>query len=70
MDKWRRQADSARERGPDSRFQEVLTVVKSGDRRGRIKVRGICAIGRFWDAISASKDVRTRCRDAGIGEIL
>jgi hypothetical protein len=23
-------------------------VVESGDRRGRIKAGGICAIGRFW----------------------
>ena len=29
--------------GLDPAFQEVLTPVKSGDRRGRIKVRGICA---------------------------
>ena len=32
-----------RQNGLDSTFQEVLSVVKSGDRRGRIKVRGICA---------------------------
>ena len=41
----------------------VLTVVESGDTRGRIKAGGI----RFWGAISASGDVRTRFRDPDIG---
>jgi hypothetical protein len=50
-------------------FQEVLTVVKSGDRVGRTKAVGIW-IGRFWGAISGSGDVRTWCRDPGVGEIL
>jgi len=50
--------------------QEVVSIVESGDRRRRIKAWGICAIGRFWGAISASEDVRTKCRDPGIGGIL
>jgi len=42
MDQWRQQADSPRPTGIDPAFQEVLSAVKSGDRRGRIKVTGIC----------------------------
>jgi len=42
-DELRSQADSRRRTALDPAFQEVLTPVKSGDRRGRIKVRGICA---------------------------
>src|SRR5271155_4934411 len=34
IDKWRRQAYSARQTGPDPAFQEVLTVVESGDAGG------------------------------------
>ena len=44
--------------------------MESGDRGGRIKAVGIFAIGRFWGAISASGDVRTRCSDPGIGGML
>jgi len=50
-DEWRSQADSGRQTGLDPAFQEVLSPVKSGDRRGRIKVRGICGEilgGYFW----------------------
>jgi hypothetical protein len=49
-----------------------LSVVETGDRRGRIKAGGICAIGRFWAQFLHldSRYVRTRCRDTGIGEIL
>jgi len=46
-----------------------LSVVESGDRRGRIKAGRVCAIGRIWGAISASGYARTRCRDPGIAEI-
>src|SRR5271170_1844670 len=42
-DEWRSQADSGRQTALVPAFQEVLTPVKSGDRRGRIKVKGICA---------------------------
>jgi len=65
MDKWRRQADSAREIRLEYGIQEVLSVVESGARRGRIK-----AGRRFRGAISASGDVRTKRRDPGIAEIL
>ena len=34
IDKWRRQAYSTRQTGPDPAFQEVLTVVESGDAGG------------------------------------
>jgi hypothetical protein len=48
--------------------KRYLSVVESGDRRGRIKAGEICAIGSFWGAISACGYVRTRCRDPDIGK--
>ena len=37
---------------------------------GTTKPGGIVAFVRFWGAISASGDVRTRCRDVGVGGML
>src|SRR5271154_726467 len=53
---WRDQLDNARPRAgfPRSRLElehwekGYLSVVESGDRRGRIKAGAISAIGRFW----------------------
>jgi hypothetical protein len=49
-----------------------ISVVESGDRRGRIKAGGICVIWRFWAQFVHldSGYVITSCRDPGIEEIL
>src|SRR5271163_525179 len=48
-----------------------LSVVESGDRRGRIKAGGICAIGRFWvQFLHLDMSEQGALRDPGIGEIL
>ena len=67
MDKWSLQAHSALKTGLDSMFQEVLTVVQSG------QWGGDKSLGNWhWErgAISASGDVRTRWRDPSIWGIL
>jgi len=60
--KWKKSAGrdpemTARNTGPESPILRS-SVIKSGDKGGRIKAGENCAIGRFWDEISASGDVR------------
>ena len=71
--------DNARPRSgfPRSRLERehwekgYLSVVESGDRRGRIKAGGICAIGRFWaQFLHLDMSEQGALRGPGIGEIL
>jgi hypothetical protein len=62
IDNWVTQTDSAHQRGPETTFQEVLTVVQSGGGVGGQKYSGSSKIAAYFHCSATTRRAMAKSR--------